>query len=102
MAPPREAPPRGWAFSPLGFVKRVFRGAYEDNIPFLASALTFDALMWLLPFFLVTLSVLGYVIGGGGETLTDVGTFLDRFLPFAPEQSEQCASGDWAGHRNRL
>ena len=28
--------------------------------------------------------------------------FLDRFLPFSPEQSDQCASGDWAGHRNRL
>lgn len=81
MTRPREALPRGWAFSPFGFVKRVFRGAYEDNIPFLASALTFDALMWLLPFFLVTLSLLGYVIGGSGETLTDVRTFLDRFLP---------------------
>lgn len=78
---PRPAAPRGWAFSPFGFIRRVFVGGYEDNIPFLASALTFDALLWLLPFVLVALSVLGYVVGGGGDAYADVSTLLGRFLP---------------------
>ena len=71
---------RGWAFSPVGFVRRVFVGGYEDNIPFLASALTFDALLWLLPLVLVALSVFGYVLGGG-DVGADVQLLFGRFLP---------------------
>lgn len=59
--------PRGWAFSPLGFLRRVFLGGYEDNIPFLASGLTFDALLWILPLLAVVLSGFGYVVGGADE-----------------------------------
>lgn len=67
---PQRAPalrPRGWAFSPLGFLRRVFLGGYEDNIPFLASGLTFDALLWILPLLAVVLSGFGYAVGGGDE-----------------------------------
>lgn len=59
---------RGWAFSPVGFLRRVFLGVYEDNIPFLASGLTFDALLWVLPLLLVALSAFGYVLGGAEES----------------------------------
>lgn len=59
--------PRGWAFSPLGFLRRVFLGGYEDNIPFLASGLTFDALLWILPLLAVVLSGFGYAVGGADE-----------------------------------
>lgn len=59
--------PRGWAFSPLGFLRRVFLGGYEDNIPFLASGLTFDALLWVLPLLAVVLSGFGYAVGGADE-----------------------------------
>jgi membrane protein len=59
--------PRGWAFSPLGFLRRVFLGGYEDNIPFLASGLTFDALLWILPLLAVGLSAFGYAVGGADE-----------------------------------
>ena len=59
--------PRGWAFSPLGFVRRVFVGGYEDNIPFLASGLTFDALLWILPLLAVALSGFGFAIGGAED-----------------------------------
>lgn len=57
------------------------RGAYEDNIPFLASALTFDALLWILPFTLIALSVFGYVVHTGADTLTDVQRLFDRLVP---------------------
>ncbi|MEE8116447.1 MAG: YihY/virulence factor BrkB family protein [Gemmatimonadales bacterium] len=80
-AAPRRPAPRGWAFSRLGFVRRVFVGAYEDNIPFLASALTFDALLWLLPFVLLAASVFGYIVGSSDVPLADVRTLIARFLP---------------------
>lgn len=73
-------PPRGWAFSPVGFVRRVLLGAYEDNIAFLASALAFDALLWLLPFLLVALAAFGYVVGGANPD-PEIRALLHRFLP---------------------
>jgi membrane protein len=45
----------------------VFLGGYEDNIPFLASGLTFDALLWILPLLAVVLSGFGYAVGGADE-----------------------------------
>ncbi len=72
---------RGWAFSPLGFVRRVFVGAYDDNILFLGSALTFDALIAALPFVLLLLSALGYFVHSGDDAMQDVVTLLDRILP---------------------
>lgn len=59
--------PRGWAFSPLGFLRRVILGGYEDNIPFMASGLTFDALLWILPLVAVVFSGFGYLVGGADE-----------------------------------
>ena len=78
MRPPRR---RGWAFSPLGFVRRVFVGAYEDNIFFLASALTFDALLAALPFALLLLATFGYFLHDGVETVADLVRFMDAMLP---------------------
>ena len=76
-----RGPSRGWAPSPLGFVRRVWVAAYEDNVFFLASALTFDALVAALPFILLALAFLGYVVQGDRDTLTSVHALLDRFLP---------------------
>ena len=69
-------------FSPLGFVRRVAVAAYEDNVFFLASALSFDALLALLPFILLSLAGIGYFLHtAGGETLRDLGTLLGQVLP---------------------
>jgi membrane protein len=78
-----RGPPRGWAFSPLGFVRRVFVGAYEDDIPFLSSALAFDALLWLLPLLFIVLSIFGYVIGSDANPGDEVQALMGRFLPVA-------------------
>ncbi len=77
----RTPPRRGWAYSPIGFVRRVFIGAYEDNILFLGSALTFDALLAALPFALLLLAALGYFVHSGEEAMADVLALLDRVLP---------------------
>jgi membrane protein len=72
---------RGWAFSPLGFLRRVFIGGYEDNIPFLASGLTFDALLWVLPLLVVALSAFGYVVGGADGPRELARVIVGGFLP---------------------
>lgn len=77
-------PSGGWASSPLEFARRVLRGAYEDNVAFLASALAFDALLWMLPFLLVALAVFGFVVGGG-EPEPEIRGLLVRFLPATPQ-----------------
>ena len=85
-----QAPPRrGWAFSPVGFVRRVFVGAYEDDILFLGSALAFDALLASVPFALLLLAALGYFVHAGEEAaMGDVVTLLDRVIPTSVEGDE--------------
>jgi len=72
---------RGWAFSPLGFARRVAAGAYEDNILFLASALTFEALLAALPFAILVVATLGFVLHAGEESVTDIVRIMDALLP---------------------
>ena len=71
----------GWATSPAGFVRRVLAAAYEDNVFFLASALTFDALLAAVPFVLLLLAALGQFIQAGDAALADMVSLLQRFIP---------------------
>ena len=59
-------------------MRRVWDAAYEDNVFFLARALTFDALVAALPFILLALGALGYVAQGDRDTLSSVHALLDR------------------------
>ena len=72
---------RGWAYSPLGFLRRIFVGGYEDNISFLASGLTFDALLWVLPLLVVALSAFGYLVGSAEAPRELVRVIVGEFLP---------------------
>jgi YihY family inner membrane protein len=67
----------------MGFVRRVVVSAYDDNILFLGSALTFDALLAALPFALLLLATLGYFVHSGEAAMSDVVALLDRLLPDA-------------------
>lgn len=64
------------------FVRRVYQGAAESNVPFLASGLTFDALLAAVPFALLLLSLVGHVLSSyaGAEQL-DIRAYLERLLP---------------------
>ncbi|MBI3082336.1 MAG: hypothetical protein HYY94_05425 [Gemmatimonadetes bacterium] len=62
-------------------MRRVWVAVYENNVFFLASALTFDALVAALPFTLLALGALGYVVQDDRDTLSSVHALLDRFLP---------------------
>jgi membrane protein len=52
----------GWHRSVTGVVRRTLEAAYEDNIPFLASALSFDLLLTIIPFVVLLLAVVGYLV----------------------------------------
>jgi membrane protein len=64
------------------FVRRVYEGAMEDNVPFLASALTFDALLAAIPLGLLILSLIGHLLSvGAGTRQIEVHEYLVRLLP---------------------
>jgi len=68
-----------------GFVGRVIEGAGESNVPFLASGLTFDALLAAVPFLLLVLSVVGYVLSAeAGRAQIEIHDYLQRYLPSMP------------------
>jgi membrane protein len=67
-------------------VRRVSAAAYEDNIFFLGSALTFDAILAALPFLLVLLAVLGYAVHAGGDAGADIADLAERLLPAGRSQ----------------
>lgn len=70
--------------------------AYEDNVFFLASALTFDALVASLPFVLLTLGVLGYFVHGAQDPISSVHAIVGRFLPFQAGTRDPMAPAEQA------
>lgn len=76
-----RSPHRGWAFSPVGFVRRVYLSAYEDNVFFLASALAFDALVAVLPFTLLVLAILGHLAYSAADPVGAIQNVLAFALP---------------------
>jgi membrane protein len=68
------------------FVARVYEGAMEDNVPFLASGLTFDALLAAIPLALLVLALIGHFLSAGAlARQVEVHEYLQRFLPSGPE-----------------
>jgi membrane protein len=74
----------GWHRSVLGVVRRTLEAAFDDNIPFLASALSFDILLTAIPFVGLALATVGYLVQHQITThQVDVHELLQRFLPAA-------------------
>lgn len=74
----------GWHQSIWGVIKRSLELAYEDNIPFLASALSFDVILTSIPFLVLLLAVVGSLVQ---HQLTahqfDLDELLRRVMPTA-------------------
>jgi len=67
------------------FAARVWEGAAEANVPFLASGLTFDALLAAIPFLLLAAAAAGYALSAeAGRAQLEVHEYLQRFLPASP------------------
>jgi uncharacterized BrkB/YihY/UPF0761 family membrane protein len=72
----------GWHRTVTGVVRRTLEAAYEDNIPFLAGALSFDILLTAIPFVGLVLGVVGYLAQYQLAThQLDIQDLLQRFLP---------------------
>ena len=74
---------RSWHRSLWGFIRRTLESADENNVPFLASALSFDALLAAVPFALLLLVLFTFLVQGlapEGTTL-DPDVLFHRFLP---------------------
>ena len=79
---------RGWHRSVTGIARRTFEAAFEDNIPFLASALSFDLLLTIIPFVALLLATVGYLVQHQITTQqVELHELLARLLP-------STASGD--------
>lgn len=72
----------GWHASLWGAIKRTLEAAYEDNIPFLASALSFDLILTAIPFLVLVVAVLGTLVQHQVTTeQITIPELLGRFLP---------------------
>lgn len=72
----------GWHQSLTGIARRTFEAAFEDNIPFLASALSFDLLLTIIPFVALLLATVGYLVQHQiTANQVDLHELLARLLP---------------------
>jgi membrane protein len=71
-------------------LRRVWNQAAEDNIPFLAGGLAFNILLALVPFVLLLISGLSFLLGSEpAEAAITVTTLMEQLLPNeAPTASE--------------
>src|SRR5215510_15695737 len=74
----------GWHQSLWGVIKRTVELAYEDLIPFLASALSFDVILTSIPFLVLLLAVVGSLVQHQLTTQQlDLAELLRRLMPVA-------------------
>jgi membrane protein len=100
----------GWHRSPWGIVRRTLEAAFEDNIPFLASALSFDLLLTAIPFLVLLLALVGYLVQHQITThQIQLHDLLQRFIPMRSDGREtevfaqvERALGQVVVHRTRL
>jgi len=99
----------GWHRTVTCVIRRTLEAAYEDNIPFLASAVSFDILLTTIPFVGLVLAVVGYLVEYQFAIhQLNVHELLQRFLPESSEGSTdrfgfiERALGDLVARRGRL
>ena len=79
----------GWHRSVWGVLRRTLEAAFEDNIPFLASGLSFDLLLTAIPFLVLLLAIVGYLVQHQVTTQrVEVHELLQRFIPAGPDGRE--------------
>lgn len=91
-------------------MRRLYEAANEDNIPFLASGLSFGLLLTAIPFIILVLAVIGYLVQ---HQITHhqygVHELISRFVPTGPDGRAEGAFegierelGDVVQRRGRL
>lgn len=82
----------GWHNSVTGVGRRTLEAAFEDNIPFLASGLSFDLLLTTIPFVVLLLAVGGYLVQHQITThQVSLHELIARFVPTTASGNEGAA-----------
>ena len=85
----RPLPLRLW-WTLRDYAKRVWDNSGEDNVFFLASGITFNILLAAVPFVLLLVSAIGYVLNHSATTsAAEVTEFIGRLLPVGISRSEE-------------
>src|SRR5688500_6659512 len=79
---PRRPLPKRIAWTLRDYAKRVWDNAGEDNIFFLAGGVSFNILLAAIPFVLLLISALGYILDQtAADASSGVWIFIERLLP---------------------
>jgi membrane protein len=79
---PRRSLPKRLAWTLRDYAKRVWDNAGEDNIFFLAGGVSFNILLAAVPFVLLLISALGYILDQtAADASSGVWMFIERLLP---------------------
>ncbi|MHB1222834.1 MAG: YihY/virulence factor BrkB family protein [Gemmatimonadaceae bacterium] len=79
---PQRPPLQRIAWTLRDYAKRVWDNSGEDNIFFLAGGIAFNTLLAAVPFFLLLVAGLGYILDQSAEvSIHEVSTLVDRLLP---------------------
>ncbi len=71
------------------YAKRVWLNSSDDRVFFLAGAIAFNILLTALPFALLLISALSYVLGLSQDaSVAEVAAIIDRFLPPHAEEAQ--------------
>lgn len=82
----------GWHNSVTGVGRRTLEAAFEDNIPFLASGLSFDLLLTTIPFIVLLLAGGGYLVQHQITThQVSLHELIARFVPTTATGAEGAA-----------
>jgi membrane protein len=82
----------GWHSSVTGVGRRTLEAAFEDNIPFLASGLSFDLLLTTIPFIVLLLAGGGYLVQHQITThQVSLHELIARFVPTTATGAEGAA-----------
>ena len=74
------------------YVKRVWDNSNEDNVLFLAGGVAFNILLAAVPFFLLMVTGLGYILNQETKaSATEVSLLLDQLLPPHPGSAQSPA-----------
>src|SRR5512146_1836277 len=79
--PNQSLPYRFWGAT-KDYAKRIWDNAGDDNITFLAGGIAFNILLAAVPFVLLLLSGLGYLLNQSAtQSAESVWRFIDQLLP---------------------
>lgn len=75
------------------YVERVWDNSGEDNIFFLASGISFNILLAIVPFILLFATALTYLLNQSTTAATaEIADLMERFLPIRPDGTEAPAT----------